>query len=232
MAIDPNMIFMDERLRSDACIYCGCASETREHIPPKIFLDKPHSEDLPVVPSCYSCNNKKSSDEEYLACLLECAVCGTTDIRGLKREKIKKSLAHSPRLQAKIEECKQATSDRMLWNADQARVIELAVKLAQGHIAYEEFVRLDEPCSVFVNPLCISSPDMVDLFSYESEYGELSSWPEIGSCSFIRAVTAMRTGYAPSWIEVQEGRYRYKVIASSAVAIVIREYLGIYVAWE
>lgn len=232
MAIDPSKIFMDERLRSNACIYCGGAPETKEHIPPKVFLDRPHPEDLPIVQACHICNNQKSSDEEYLSCVIECVVCGTTDISSLEREKIKKALAHSPKLQSKIEECKQLTPDGILWNVDQNRARSLAVKLAQGHIAYEEFVIPDEPSSIFVSPLCALPPDMLDLFSYHSDYEELVGWPEIGSRGFLRAVATTGGGYAPSWIEVQEGRYRYKIIASSAVAIVIREYLGIYVAWE
>ncbi len=232
MAIDPSMIFMDERLRSTACIYCGSAPETKEHIPPKVFLDRPHPEDLPVVPACRSCNNQKSSDEEYLACLLECIVCGTTEISGLEREKIKKALAHSPKLQSRIEEGKRDTPNGLIWDVEQNRIRDLAVKLAQGHVAYEEFVISDEPSSVLVAPICTLLPDMAELFNYNSEYDELDLWPEIGSRGFLRALVTTDGASSPSWIEVQEMRYRYKVIASSTVAIVIREYLGIYVSWK
>ncbi|MDL2259727.1 hypothetical protein LJB99_02475 [Deltaproteobacteria bacterium OttesenSCG-928-K17] len=93
MVIDPNMLFMDDRLCLESCVYCGVSPETREHIPPKIFLDRPHPVDLPVVPACFNCNNQKSSDEEYLSCLLECIVCGTTEIDKLEREKIKVIIA-------------------------------------------------------------------------------------------------------------------------------------------
>lgn len=231
MAIDPGMISMDERLRPDACIYCGGNPETREHIPPKIFLDRPHPEYLPVVPSCHPCNNRKSSDEEYLACVVECIVCGTTDISGLEREKIKKSLAHSKKLQSKIEECKQITSEGIIWDVDQERAKNLAVKLAQGHIAYEEFVIAEKPRSILVAPICTLPPEIAELFSHDSGCGEFAPWPEIGSRGFLRLFAADGGGFVGSWIEVQAGRYRYKIIASSAVAIVIREYLGIYVSW-
>ncbi len=232
MAIDPKMILMDERLRLDACIYCGGPHETKEHIPPKVFLDRPHPEYLPVVPACHNCNNQKSSDEEYLACIIECIVCGTTDISGLVREKTQKTLTHSPKLQSKIEECKQITPDGIIWDVDQERARNLAVKLAQGHIAYEEFVISEEPSSILVAPICALPLRTADLFSYDSGCGGIASWPEIGSRGFLRLFAADGGGFVGSWIEIQEGRYRYKVMDSSSVAIVIREYLGIYVSWE
>ena len=47
------------------CIYCGKPSNTREHCPSKVFLEKPYPDDLPVLPACFECNNSFSSDELY-----------------------------------------------------------------------------------------------------------------------------------------------------------------------
>ncbi len=47
------------------CIYCGKPSNTREHSPSKVFLEKPYPNDLPVLPACFDCNNSFSSDELY-----------------------------------------------------------------------------------------------------------------------------------------------------------------------
>lgn len=47
------------------CIYCGNVSDTREHIPSKVFLSKPYPDDLPVLPACKKCNNGFSDDELY-----------------------------------------------------------------------------------------------------------------------------------------------------------------------
>lgn len=106
--------------------------------------------------------------------------------------------------------------------------------MARGHIAFEEYARLDEPSCVYVNPICTMPDDMVGLFLCDTEYGEVDLWPEIGSRSFLRAVldVGTGTGYCPSWICVQDFRYRYKMMANGDVLIVIREYLGIYVSWE
>lgn len=39
------------------CIYCGNVSDTREHVPSKVFLSKPYPDDLPVLPLYKRCNN-------------------------------------------------------------------------------------------------------------------------------------------------------------------------------
>ena len=81
--------FSDNRL-DYYCCYCGNAPDSRDYVPSRILLDEPYPENLPVVPSCSKCNNSLSLDEEYFACLIECILCGTTNIQRLKREKIKK----------------------------------------------------------------------------------------------------------------------------------------------
>ena len=225
-------IFQDERLRLNGCIYCGGEADTKEHIPPKVFLDTPYPDYLPVVPACMRCNNEKAPYEEYLACFLECVTCGTTDISNLEREKIKRTLQHHKNLQSEIEKTKRSTPDGLVWTPEQDKIHFIAVKLAQGHIAHEEFAMLEEPASVCVHPVRTLPSDIKSLFSNEEEFEEAAIWPEIGSRGFHRTVVAGNSAFAPSWIDVQKGRYRYKVIQSSAVAIVIREYLGIYVAWE
>lgn len=38
------------------CAFCGCPTETEDHVPSKCFLDKPHPQDLSVIPCCCKCN--------------------------------------------------------------------------------------------------------------------------------------------------------------------------------
>lgn len=118
MAIDPSNIFMDSRLQADACVYCGGANETRDHVPPKVFLDLPHPDELPVVPSCMSCNNSKSLDEEYLVCLIECVVCGTADVSRIEREKIRKALGHSKKMHSSIASAMRIVDGGLMWDFD------------------------------------------------------------------------------------------------------------------
>jgi hypothetical protein len=52
------------------CLYCGMPSNTRDHVPPKVFLERPYPSNLKTVPTCAVCNNGFSLDEEYLAVFL------------------------------------------------------------------------------------------------------------------------------------------------------------------
>ena len=99
--MDPRKLFYDDRLKGH-CVYCGGSEETRDHVPSKVLLDEPYPEDLPVVPACLECNNGFSLDEEYLACFLECVLCGTVDPRALKRDRIRRKLQDNPNLLALI----------------------------------------------------------------------------------------------------------------------------------
>ncbi len=52
--------------RVGACVYCGKSRRlTDDHIPPQGLCDKPRPPDLIKVPSCSSCNNGASRDDEY-----------------------------------------------------------------------------------------------------------------------------------------------------------------------
>lgn len=52
------------------CVYCGAKATTRDHVPPKCFLEKPFPANLLTVPSCQPCNVAWSKDEEYFLVIL------------------------------------------------------------------------------------------------------------------------------------------------------------------
>jgi hypothetical protein len=83
--------FGDQR-NQEWCVYCGGGGETRDHVPSRIFLDEPYPENLPIVAACRRCNAGFSLDEEYLACLLECVLAGTTEPERTSRTKIRRIL--------------------------------------------------------------------------------------------------------------------------------------------
>jgi hypothetical protein len=93
--------YVDDRLAA-FCYACGGAPAPRDHVPPKVFLDEPYPEDLPVVGSCRTCNEGASLDEEYVACVLEVAARGTVDPSGLTRPKIVRKLTKNPSLAARL----------------------------------------------------------------------------------------------------------------------------------
>ncbi len=89
--------YADSRLIA-ACIHCGAETKTRDHCPSRILLDEPYAANLPVVPACAKCNGGFSLDEEYFACLVECARTGS--VESVLRPKIRWILNESPALAA------------------------------------------------------------------------------------------------------------------------------------
>ena len=83
--------FSDKRI-SSRCCFCGGDGSTGDHVPSKAFFDEPFPENLMIVRCCKECNSSFSADEEYAACVIEVARCGSLDV---EREKVKRMLAHN-----------------------------------------------------------------------------------------------------------------------------------------
>ena len=113
--------FADARLVAQ-CIHCG-STETRDHCPSRILLDEPYPAHLPVVPACAKCNAGFSLDEEYFACLVECARRGGPE--NAARPKI-----------VRILETKTCAA-RIVFAVETARVRNVVIKLARGYDASE-----------------------------------------------------------------------------------------------
>ena len=52
------------------CVYCGKVATTKDHVPPKLLLEKPFPINLQTVRSCQRCNQGASLDEQYFLVLL------------------------------------------------------------------------------------------------------------------------------------------------------------------
>jgi len=236
--------FADDRLVS-GCIYCGGRDDTREHVPSRAFLDAPYPENLPVVGACQPCNAGFSSDEEYLACLLEAVVAGSTDPASIRRSKIAKSLEHSPTLRSRIDAARTTTESGTTFQPEVERVARVLTKLAVGHAAYElAQSRLGSPSRIWWHPIDQLNPAERGAFEapdVTSVYGEL------GSRGMQRLVMAQLPTTTESgqlaimdvmlndWIEVQPGRYRYHTSddgESVCVRMVIADYLAVEIDWE
>jgi len=213
------------------CVYCGGLNETRDHVPSRVLLDKPYPTDLPVVPACNKCNSSFSKDEEYLACLVECAIAGT--ILGAKnRTKIANIFKRSPSLESRIETARYEQDDNSGFIPEKKRMQNIILKLARGHAAFENNEpRLDDPLSISIVPF--SQMDVKSRSHFERNMDSISVVPEVGS----RAMTRMVTGHdhdENQWIIVQPGLYRYRIQWSHGfrVQLVIREFLAAEIIWE
>lgn len=218
--------YSDERLTA-SCIYCGGLIKSREHVPSKILLDEPLPMDLPIVGTCQPCNEGFSADEEYLACLIDCAIVGHTEPNDRHRPKIARKLEAQPALRKRIERSRLALASETRFMPEMERVQRVLRKLAQGHVLYElsESVR-HEPVEATVRPLVTMSAAQVQAFEY---IGQPSIWPEVGS----RMMTRVATGDT-GWQIVQPARYRYAVIygGPTTARIVLSEYLACEFVWD
>lgn len=235
--MDPRKLFVDQRLtNSGSCVYCGAGADSRDHVPSKILLDDPFPSNLPVVEACSTCNVGFSLDEEYVACLLECVLIGSTNPELLSRPKIKRILKKKSDLRNRIQLCCRTDNNgALIWTPENDRVQNVATKLARGHAAFELSIpQLDPPDEVNILPL-ISMPDTGRSVFENAGAGDIRGWPELGSRAFLRAcgadTYADQTG---TWTTVQPNRYRYTVdqYGGVKVQIVIAEYLACVVDWS
>lgn len=217
-----------------ACVYCGGLTETRDHVPSKVLLDSPFPENLPVVPACARCNQSFSSDEEYLACLLECVLCGSTEPEKIQRSNVRRILQDKPSLRARIQNAIFSDDQgRTTFTVEQERAKNVILKLARGHCAYElNEIQRDEPSSFMMLPLATLSQAQREHFE-SVPGGPIGVWPEVGSRSFQRLLIA-DDAYHAGWLTVQEGRYRVLVQGEAGVIvrIVLFEYLACEIIWE
>jgi hypothetical protein len=239
--MDPRHLFVDERLKG-VCVYCGAHPDTVDHVPSRVFLDDPLPPNLPTVDACFSCNQKVSLDEEYLACLVECVLSGTVDPGVIQREKVKRALARNPRLANRLN-CSKKTDGSCgpIWEPEDERVRNVVLKLAQGHAAYElSLPLLGDPERILVVPLpAMSESQRIDFEKEPSS--QVQAWPEIGSRAFLQAVVLcappnqdQEVFFDDGWQVIQPERYRYKVSQTgpTSVSFVLSEYLACLVEWS
>lgn len=208
------------------CCYCGEWADTVDHVPSKVFLDKPYPENLPVVPCCRKCNEQFSSDEEYVAVLLECVRWQTFDLEQFKREKIRKIVEHNPLILKTVMGTVHPLLDgRFSIDPENARLNKVLTKLIAGHLRFEGLGQW-----FFHDGLDITFYQ--DIHANQEFYRQFHSpvfsglLPEVGSRAMI---TMVEKGSAGSWwFRVQPDIYDYCVAPdNSEVRIVIQDFYGV-----
>ncbi|MCU7936750.1 MAG: hypothetical protein KZQ99_18070 [Candidatus Thiodiazotropha sp. (ex Dulcina madagascariensis)] len=236
--------FADDRL-INGCIYCGGVAETRDHVPSRILLDPPYPENLPVVGACHSCNQGFSKDEQYLVCLLESVLIGSTDPEKIRRASVSRAMKRSPALRSRIEATKSIYGEQIVFNPEENRVRNVMLKLARGHAAFE----LSQPCRCEPDHYWCGS---LESLNEEQREGFSAAhiqklYGEVGSRNIQRMFAAEVTLQSDiseqntlqvvvnDWVEVQEGCYRYLAIddiSGVIIRIVIFDYLACEVGWQ
>ena len=224
--------FSDDRTRG-ACIYCGEYPETREHVPPKVFIDKPYPSELPVVEACAKCNYDFSLDEEYMACLIDCVISGSADPALVKRKSTKNSLMHTSALAERLANARRETKQGTIFDVEYHRVVKIVKKVAIGHVLYDHGLLVSmEDAEVSIAPLPLLDEQSISCFENLGS-AEIAIWPEVGSRAMQRLLVGDEN-YQNGWIHVQRGRYRYSVTQSDIIEarMVFSEYLACAVRWE
>ena len=219
-------LFHDERL-GGTCFHCGGSSpDTVDHVPPRVFLDKPYPDDLITVRSCSDCNSGSSDAERYVASLIEVVVCGTTDPRALERRKISKTLERRPRLREEL--ARAATFDNGVYivRPEFERVNLVLEKIARGLWRFDSAQDAADLKATVHLDLAPLSAEMSDVFFSSSRPG-LSAWGEIGSRGFIRSVCGgEESRYGPGWEDVRVGRFSCSVDSGGdRVRMIFSDYL-------
>jgi hypothetical protein len=215
------------------CVYCGGETRTRDHCPPKVFLDEPYPDDLQIVPACLECNQRASLDEEYTACLIDCVIAGSADPAMVRRLKIRNILDKKPSLVSKFTFARRELDGKTIFSVEHGRIGNVVRKLAQGHVAYDlNEPQLDEPSAIGYIPFENMDGVARDQFESSIDPVGLHAWPEVGSRAMQRLIES--DPEEAVWIEVQPGRYRYQVSLAGGIAVrmVIGEYLACEVRWS
>lgn len=220
--------FGDKR-QTESCIYCGEGIETREHAPPKVLLDEPYPENLPIVRACAVCNQGHSLDEEYFACLIECAKVGSTDLKVVEREKIRAILSRKKALQNKLEKAITETSNgQRAFTLEPERFKRILLKIAQGHALYEQNEpKKESDITSFafgtIETLSDESREIFEAVPYADKA------PEVGSRA-MQNILMSRDFIGMPWVVVQENRYRYLTF-NEGVRMVFSEYVWCEIIW-
>lgn len=236
--------FADSRL-VNGCIYCGMAAETRDHVPSKCLLERPYPTNLPVVGCCERCNQDFSMDEEYLVCLIESVLCGSTEPKKISRSSVSKIMERSPALKRRIEKAKTVIEGQTAFAPEWNCVNNVMLKLARGHAAFElSQMCQSEPYHFWCGPLLTLPDDIREEFDQpyiQEMFGEVGSRNmqrllmfqfETNSKDAVQQHGGMVMN---DWIDVQDNLYRYLAIddaGSVVIRIVIAEYLACEVEWK
>ena len=228
----------DRRYKS-WCIQCGTGigsvRTNNDHVPSKALLEMPYPEELPTVKICTDCNTSFSRDEEYFAAFLGAVLSGSTDPESQKTSTAARIFRGNNALKKRIDSQRQdyttlEGTQKTVWNPEMARVRNVIVKNARGHVYYElGQPAFGEPSNVGIHPLEMLSQD--DLSGFLAiDHG--AGWPEVGSRMMTRVVSGQ--DMEDGWIVVQDGIYRFAAVENNGflVRIIIQEYLAAEVFWN
>lgn len=230
--MNPNKTYYGDCRLTNFCAYCGKLAETEDHVPSRCFLNEPYPQDMPVVPCCHKCNHEFSKDEEYVSCLIDCMKANTVVPDEIPREKTRRTLLHSPKLQERIASQKREFGGVTVFDVEKERFEKVISKLAYGHLVYEnDILSWDSTYSISRWLLSEMSDTLKESF-FQPYKGVLL--PEVCSHALDHVKLYQEDdgdiSFYSYWYPVQKGRYAYCVSPdSNKVKFVIADFLAVEV---
>jgi hypothetical protein len=229
--MDPRQLYFDDRLRG-VCPLCGQHANTKDHVPPKMFLDDPLPPNTGTVEMCAECNQGSSADEEYVACLIDVCLVGGDATSSRLRPRIQRAFEHSEALRHRVQSAIILGDGYVLdVEAERHRIDRVVEKIARGIWAYETgetYAGRGQASWQILSHMHRAERD-----AFES-YTEPQLFPEIGSRLFCSISAHDGELVWPGWRDVQDGRFRYLIDTSverCGVRMVVSEYLATEVIW-
>lgn len=221
----------DSRL-TDICAYCGGLAETEDHVPSRCFLDEPYPQNMPVVPCCSTCNHDFSLDEEYVSCFIDCMKANTVVPDEIPREKTRKTLLHSPKLQERIALQKREFGGVTIFDIENERFEKVIRKFAYGLLAHENDILSWDSTYRISRWLLSEMSDTQKESFFQPFKGTLL--PEVSSHGLEHVMLYSAENdidfFSNPLITVQEGRYSYCVSPDSdRVKFIIADFLAVEV---
>lgn len=203
-------VILDVHLQASSCR--ENIADSREHIPSKVFLDRPYSIECGIVPSCIKCNNNFSQDELYVSCFVDKLRSVLTNSKIPIREKTIKALEHDKKLYSKIDSEISVVNERITVKPDYVAFNKILIKLSKGHWCH------DQDCVLTDGRETICAFKFKPDFN-ESEMHNFEELPiiniagDVGSNNTHSLLVVEGNGTEPiivvPWTEIQENNYRF-----------------------
>jgi hypothetical protein len=145
--------------RSSRCVYCGSPSDSKDHVPPRLLLERPYPPNLLTVPSCTRCNQGWSKNEQYFLVLL--SQIGTSQLLTGKTAKggvVDRTLKRAPRLEQRLNDALQTDEEgRIVIAPESNRIHKVVTKIAHGlYVLRYKSISANVDIDIFISALAVT----------------------------------------------------------------------------
>lgn len=153
-------------MKKEYCIYCGEIAETKDHVPPKCFLDKPYPI-LKTVPACFQCNNAFSLNEQLVMYMTDYLLSIEFYDGNFTREKARSAFAHRDNLEDRMISSLKVDENRVVYfDFEDSRIVAVIDKIAKGILYLTFGIKKEIVVSNFIGVTQLSPADIKELLNF------------------------------------------------------------------